>query len=97
MKKLLSMLLAAAMILSLTAMAAAEPVQEITYALANEPDGIDPSITNNSFASPILANVFEGLLTLDTQTGSIIGGEAESYAISEDGLVYTFTLRDSLK
>ena len=97
MKKLLSMLLAAAMILSLTAMAAAEPVQEITYALANEPDGIDPSITNNSFASPILANVFEGLLTLDTQTGSIIGGEAESSAISEDGLVYTFTLRDSLK
>ena len=97
MKKMLCMLLAMMMALSMISVASAEPAQEIVYALANEPDGIDPSITNNSFASPILANVFEGLLTYDTTNGSIVPGEAESYTVSEDGLVYTFTLRDGLK
>ena len=76
---------------------AAAAVQEITYALANEPDGIDPGITNNSFASPILNNVFEGLVTYSTEDGSLIPGEAEDWTISDDGTVYTFTLREGLK
>ena len=75
----------------------ADPVQEITYALANEPDGIDPGVTNNSFASPILNNVFEGLVAYSSEDGSLIPGEAESWTISDDGTVYTFTLRDGLK
>ncbi len=77
--------------------AAADPVQEIVFALANEPDGIDPSVTNNSFASPILNNTFEGLVTYSSEDGSLIPGEAESWTISDDGVVYTFTLRDGLK
>lgn len=97
MKKMLVMLLALLMALSMVPVATAEAAQEITYALANEPDGIDPSITNNSFASPILVNVFEGLVTCDTETGALIGGEAESWEISEDGLTYTFHLREGLK
>lgn len=97
MKKMLSLLLAMLMVLSMCAFASAEPAQEIIYALANEPDGIDPGITNNSFASPILCNVFEGLMTCDTETGDMICGEAESYTISPDGLTYTFVLRDGLK
>lgn len=97
MKKMLCMLLAMLMAMSMFAVATAEPAQEIVYALANQPDGIDPSITNNSFASPILCNVFEGLVTYDTTTGALIEGEAESYSIDETGLVYTFVLRDGLK
>lgn len=75
----------------------ADPAQEIIYALANEPDGIDPGVTNNSFASPILNNVFEGLVAYSSEDGSLIPGEAESWEISEDGTVYTFYLRDGLK
>ena len=47
--------------------AAAEPTgaQELTFVLNNEPDSLDPSYTNNSFASPFLANLFEGLVTYD--------------------------------
>ena len=97
MKKILTLVLALAMILSLAAIAGADGVQEITYSLYSQPDGIDPGITNNSFASYVLANVFEGLMTYDTLTGSLICGEAESYTVSDDGLVYTFTLRDGLK
>ena len=72
-------------------------VQEITFALANEPDGIDPGITNNSFASPILNNVFEGLVAYSSEDGSLVPAEAESWTVSDDGTVYTFTLRDGLK
>lgn len=39
--------------------------QEITYVLSNEPDGIDPGVTNNSFAAVFLSNCFEGLATYD--------------------------------
>ena len=96
MKKFLLLMLCLMMALSAFP-AAADPVQEITYALSNEPDGIDPGVTNNSFASPILNNVFEGLVTYSTEDGSMIPGEAESWTISDDGLTYTFTLRDGLK
>ncbi|MBQ8092326.1 MAG: peptide ABC transporter substrate-binding protein [Clostridia bacterium] len=96
MKKFLCLMLCLAMTLMLS-FAMAEPVQEITYALSNEPDGIDPGVTNNSFASPILNNTFEGLVTYSTEDGSMIPGEAESWTISDDGLTYTFTLREGLK
>ena len=32
---------------------------EMTFVLSNEPDGIDPGITSNSFASVFLVNCFE--------------------------------------
>ena len=46
---------------------ATEPTgaQELTFVLNNEPDSLDPSYTNNSFASPFLTNLFEGLVTYD--------------------------------
>ena len=70
--------------------------QILTFALQNEPDGLDPGITNNSFASPVLLNVFEGLVIYD-ESNSIVGGSAESWEISDEGLTYTFHLRDNLK
>lgn len=40
--------------------------------------------------------VFESLVTFDND-GNIIDWLAEDHKISDDGLVYTFTLRDGLK
>ena len=98
MKKFLCLMLCVMMAVAGFAAAHAEaPAQELIYALANEPDGIDPGVTNNSFASPILNNVFEGLVDYSTEDGALIPGEAESREISEDGLTYTFTLREGLK
>ncbi len=103
MKKRIGIALVLLLVLSLTLGACgqsggggSDAAQELTYVLLNEPDGIDPTITSNSFASPILTNVFEGLVTYDS-SGSIVAGQAESWDISEDGLVYTFTLREGLK
>lgn len=70
--------------------------QEMTFVLNNEPDGIDPTITNNSFATPFLSNCFEGLVTYD-ETGSVVPGNAESWESNDDLTVYTFKLREGLK
>lgn len=64
--------------------------------LASEPSSLDPALTITNDGMIMLANSFEGLMTYDTD-GSVIPGCAESYTVSDDGLVYTFTLRDNLK
>jgi oligopeptide transport system substrate-binding protein len=73
-----------------------EKSQKIVFALQNVPDGLDPGITNNSFAAPFLFNLFEGLITYD-KDNNIIPALAESWTISDDGTVYTFRLRQGLK
>lgn len=73
-----------------------DAAQELTFVLNNIPDGLDPSVTNNSFAQYVLINCFEGLVTYDS-TGTLVPGNAESWDISDDGLTYTFHLRDGLK
>ena len=75
---------------------AADVAQELTFVLSDEPDGIDPTVTNNSFAMYVLCNCFDGLVTYDA-SGSIVPACAESWDISDDGTVYTFHLRDGLK
>ena len=42
-----------------------------------------------------LIRVFESLVTFDND-GNIIDWLAEDHKISDDGLIYTFTLRDGL-
>ena len=64
---------------------AASGEQKIIFALHNEPDSIDPGITDNTFAIPILFNAFEGLVAYDTEN-NIVAADAETWEISEDGL-----------
>jgi oligopeptide transport system substrate-binding protein len=61
-----------------------------------EPNSLDPHIATGNSAAPILYDIGVGLTTLDAQ-GRVIPGAAESWTISDDGLTYTFTLRENLK
>lgn len=70
--------------------------QVLRYAIINDPDGIDPGITQNTFAAPFLHTMFQGLVTYDLNN-ELIPGLAKEWTISDDATVYTFTLRDGLK
>lgn len=62
---------------------------------ANPPD-MDPATTTDQVSIMILNDTLEGLVRLNPQGEAEIGsGLAESMTVSEDGTVYTFTLRDA--
>lgn len=59
-------------------------------------DSLDPHIAVAAGTKEILFNIFEGLVKADSN-GNLNPAVAESYTISEDGLTYTFTLREGVK
>jgi peptide/nickel transport system substrate-binding protein/oligopeptide transport system substrate-binding protein len=69
---------------------------EININLSSEPDKIDPALNTTVDGGCLAVNSFEGLLTYSAD-GELTYGCAESYEVSEDGLTYTFTMRDGLK
>ena len=64
-----------------------------TVTLPDDPGCLDPQFTEDPEALMLLTNMTEGLMRLDAD-GVPVLGEAASYTVSDDGLVYTFTLRD---
>ncbi len=62
--------------------------------LGSEPPSLHPGLASDTTSGSVLRQIFEGLATLDSNS-NIILGSAESYTISDDGLVYTFRIRDN--
>lgn len=62
----------------------------------SEPGSLDPALAQGTHESWVLENVFEGLMTFD-EKGELVNGIAKDYKISDDGLIYTFTIRDDAK
>ncbi len=58
-----------------------------------EPQDLDPHTTTGVPEHRICSSLFEGLVTLDPDTLEPAPAVAESWDVSEDGLVYTFRLR----
>ncbi len=77
-----------------TAAPAAE--QNLVVNVGPDPDTIDPALNSAVDGATLIIHAFEGLYTLDDK-GTPIPGQAESVDISDDGLTYTFHLRDGLK
>lgn len=69
---------------------------ELAVHVGAEPNTIDPALNSSVDGATLLIHGFEGLMNLD-ENGVPVEGQAESYEISDDGLTYTFTLRDGLK
>ncbi|MCM1568404.1 MAG: ABC transporter substrate-binding protein [Roseburia sp.] len=59
-------------------------------------DSLDPHKATAAGTKEILFNIFEGLVKSD-ENGNLMNAVASDYSISDDGLVYTFTLRENVK
>ena len=68
----------------------------LKFAVSAEPDNLDPMMSAASDTGGIMMNVYEGLLTYDTD-GNFLPCLAEDYTISEDGLEYSFKLKTGVK
>ncbi len=67
------------------------------YALTMGPDTLDMQLTANGVSDLICTYVGGGLVEKDPTTGEIVPYLAESWEIAEDGLTYTFKLRQDVK
>lgn len=62
----------------------------------SEPGTLDPALAQGTHESWILNHLFTGLLAYDEE-GNLVSGMAEMPEISEDGLHYTFKIKDGMK
>jgi oligopeptide transport system substrate-binding protein len=67
--------------------------QEITVNWGTEPPSLDPGLATDTTSSNILLNIMDPLVRLDKDMKPV-AALAKSWTISDDGLVYTFKLRD---
>ena len=68
----------------------------LTVAMATEIDSLDPFNATAGDTKTVMDQIFDGLLDVD-EDGNLVPDLAESYEISEDGLTYTFKLKEGVK
>lgn len=65
------------------------------YNLASNPQNLDPQLASDESSIMVIENIMSGLVKKGSD-GSIQPDAAKSYTISDDGLVYTFELKDDI-
>ncbi|MCD7835222.1 MAG: ABC transporter substrate-binding protein [Lachnospiraceae bacterium] len=68
----------------------------VVVGIQQDIDSLDPHKATAAGTKEILFNIFEGLVKAD-ENGNLIDAVASAHTISDDGCVYTFTLRDNIK
>ncbi|MCX7882993.1 MAG: peptide ABC transporter substrate-binding protein [Brevinematales bacterium] len=68
----------------------------LRYNNGTEPQTIDPAIMTGHPEFTIAVQIFEGLTAYDPKTLNPVPAMAESWTVSADGLVWTFTLRSNV-
>ena len=85
---------------ALTLPAAADGIKRggtITIGRPDEPMTLDPFIPSDNGSIYAIAQICESLISADKDGTGLMPGLAKSWTNSDDGLIYTFTLRDGLK
>lgn len=62
----------------------------------SEPGSLDPALATGTHDSWAMQHMFEGLMKYN-EKGEVVEGMAKEMKVSDDGLKYTFTLRDDAK
>ena len=73
-----------------------DDASHITIGIPQDLDSLVPSLSQGAGTQEILYNIYEGLYKPDSE-GNLVPAVASDYTMSEDGLVYTFTLRDGIQ
>jgi oligopeptide transport system substrate-binding protein len=77
------------------AAAGQEPAHTLRLGNAGEPETLDPHRYNLRLEETILTDLFLGLTTFDAEA-NIVPGAAERWRVSDDGMTWTFELRQDL-
>ncbi len=89
--------IAAAAVLAVALQAGAASAQTLVVCSEASPDFLNPQFTAQNTAFDVAAQIYERLVATERGGSQIIPSLAESWTISEDGLVYTFKLRRGVK
>src|SRR5699024_2910775 len=68
--------------------------QVLNVNIKTEPPSLHPGKSSDTTSSSVLDQVFEGLTRINQETGEPEEAMAEEIDVSDDGLTYTFTIRD---
>ncbi len=102
MKKLIAMLLILALTVSMVGCMSScgkdkkAKSDAITVQIGPNPETLDPALNSAVDGGNMLVTLFETLLIID-ENNKVQPGQAEKYEVSDDGLTWTFTMRDGLK
>ena len=74
-----------------------KPGGVLKYWLKQDPPNLDPAHARDTTSAVVVMHLFDGLVELDPITLEPLPAVAESWTISDDGRVYTFTIRKGVK
>lgn len=75
---------------------ATAPDNKLALQIASEPNKLDPALNSTVDGACLAILSFAGLYMYN-EDGELVPDLAESYEMTEDGLTYTFTMKDGLK
>ncbi len=71
--------------------------QALTFAQGADPRGLDPALVDDGESSKPIVQMYEGLTQFGDSNTEVEPCLAESWEISDDGLTYTFKLKQGVK
>ena len=100
-KRIISLLLVLVLALSAVAVLGSckkteKTADNITVQIGPNPETLDPALNSAVDGGNMLITLYETLLIID-EDNNVQPGQAEKYTVSDDGLTWTFTMRDGLK
>nr|WP_314257291.1 ABC transporter substrate-binding protein [uncultured Devosia sp.] len=69
----------------------------LTVCLEGAPETFNPQLTSNGTTSTVLGQIYDGLVAVERGGSQIEPALAQSWTVSDDGLTYTFKLRQGVK
>ncbi len=96
--KILALVMAVLMVCTVFAGCGSKGSDEkiLTIQIGPNPETIDPALNSSIDGANMILFAYDCLLNID-EDNNVVAGAAEEWDVSDDGLVWTFKLRDDLK